>query len=107
MPLQLSMFGALVATNEEPGRIIFVARKGRRPFTRAIELEGSNVTHESKFLTENLAIFSAAGKGAKYLFIFPRPDAGLVEGVVRDLELRLREPASHAEVAADSANPRG
>jgi Domain of unknown function (DUF4126) len=102
-----NLFGALVATTEEPGRITFVARKGRQPFTRAIELEGSNMTHESKFLTENLTIFPAAGKGPKYLFIFPRPDAHLVEEVVHDLELRLREPASHAEVAADSANPIG
>src|SRR5262249_21780981 len=37
-----NLFGALVATNEEPARITFVARRGRRPFTRGIELEGSN-----------------------------------------------------------------
>jgi Domain of unknown function (DUF4126) len=102
-----NLFGALVATNEEPGRLTFVARKGRRAFTRAIELEGSNVTHESKFLTENLAIFPAAAKGPKYLFIFPRPDAGLVEEVVHDLEQRLREPSLHPEVAAASTDPIG
>src|SRR5439155_9927143 len=41
-----NLFGALVATNEEPRRLIFVARKGSRPYTRTIDLEGSVVSHE-------------------------------------------------------------
>jgi hypothetical protein len=102
-----NLFGALVSTNEEPRRITFVARKGAASagFARTIDLEGSNVTRESKFLSENLAILPAAGKGPKYLFIFPRPDAGLVEEIVHDLEQRLREPPLHTQVAAASANP--
>jgi Domain of unknown function (DUF4126) len=101
-----NLFGALVGTNEEPRRITFVARKGAASagFARTIDLEGSNVTHESKFLSENLAILPAAGKGPKYLFIFPRPDAGLVEEIVHDLEQRLHEPPLHTPVAAASAN---
>src|SRR5437762_12411685 len=71
-----NLFGALVATNEEPRRLIFVARKGGRPYTRTIELEGSVITHEPRFLFENLVISPAAGKGSKYSFIFPRSDAG-------------------------------
>ena len=35
-----NLFGALVATNEEPRKIIFVARKGGRPFRSTIDLEG-------------------------------------------------------------------
>jgi uncharacterized protein DUF4126 len=88
-----NLFGALVATNEEPQKISFVARKNGRPFARAINLEGSVVTHESKFLSENLVILPAAGKGPKYLFIFPRPHAALVEQIVRNLRHRLSEPA--------------
>jgi hypothetical protein len=56
-------------------------------------LEGSNVTHEPRFLSENLVISPAAGKGPKYLFIFPRPDAALVEQIVENLRERLGKHA--------------
>jgi len=102
-----NLFGALVATNEEPRRLIFVARKGGRPFARTIELEGSVITHEPRFLFENLVISPATGKGPTYSFIFPRPDAALVEQIVRELRERLREPALQEQVAAESANPIG
>jgi len=84
-----NLFGALLATNEEPRKIIFVARKGTRPFARTIDLEGSMVTHEAGFLSENLLISLAAGKGPTYLFIFSRPDAALVEQIVECLRERL------------------
>ncbi|MDB6146915.1 MAG: hypothetical protein JWO45_579, partial [Spartobacteria bacterium] len=56
-----NLFGALVATNEEPRKIMFVAHKSGRPFAQTIELDGSMVAHEPKFLSENLIIFPAAG----------------------------------------------
>jgi hypothetical protein len=84
-----NLFGALVATNEEPHKLLFVARKSGRPFARAIDLEGSMVAHEPRFLSENLVIFPAAGKGPKYLFIFSRPRAALVEQIVEYLRERL------------------
>src|SRR5881628_1232412 len=87
-----NLFGALVATNEEPRRLIFVARKGGRPLARAIDLEGLNVAREPKFLAENLVIFPEAGKGPRYLFVFGRPHAALVEQIVHDLNRRLNEP---------------
>jgi len=91
-----NLFGALIATNEEPRKILFVARKNGRPFAQTIELDGSMVAHEPKFLSENLIIFPAAGKGPKYLFIFPRPRAAVVEQIVEYLRERLgqREPAA-------------
>jgi hypothetical protein len=92
-----NLFGALVATNEEPRRLVFVARKNGRPFARTIDLEGSMMAHEPKFLSENLIIFPAAGKGPKYLFVFPRPDAALVEQIVERLRDRLH-PSQAAEV---------
>jgi hypothetical protein len=102
-----NLSGALVATNEEPRKLLFVARKNGRPFARAIDLEGSMVTHEPRFLSENLVIFPAVGKGPRYLFIFPRPNAALVEQVVERLRKRLREPVLHEQVAADPASPIG
>jgi len=105
IPANLS--GALVATNEEPNRIIFVARKAGRPFTRTIDLEGSNVARKPKFLSENLVIFPGAGKGPKYLFVFARPHAALVEQIVQDLHRRLSEPAIQEQVTVDSESPLG
>src|SRR5438067_10499139 len=63
-------------------------------FLRAIDLEDAAVSHESKFPSENLVISPAAGGGPKYLFIFPRPHAALVEQIVRDLRQRLRDRKS-------------
>jgi hypothetical protein len=100
-----NLFGVLVATNEEPRRLIFVTRKGGRPLARAIDLEGSNVTREPKFLSENLVIFPAAGKGLRYLFVFSRPHAALVEQIVQDLQRRLSQPALQEQVSAESASP--
>jgi hypothetical protein len=102
-----NLFGALVATNEEPRRLIFVARKGGRPVARAIDLEGSDVTREPKFLSENLLLFPAAGKGQRYLFVFSRPHSALVEQIVTDLHRRLNEPVLQKQVAVESADPVG
>ena len=102
-----NLFGTLVATNEEPHRLIFIARKGGHTLSRAIDLEGSNVAREPKFLSENLVIFPEAGKGPKYLFIFPRPHAAFVELIVQDLHRRLSEPALQEPVSAESASSVG
>ncbi len=95
-----NLFGALVATNEESRKILFVARKSGRPFAQTIELDGSMVAHEPKFLSENLIIFPAAGKGPKYLFVFPRSQAAVVEHIVDYLRERLAEPSLQRESLA-------
>jgi hypothetical protein len=100
-----NLFGALVATTEEPRRLIFVARKGGRPYTRTIELEGSVITHEPRFLLENLVISAATGKAPKYSFIFPRSDAALVEQIVQ--YLREGESPLQEQIPAESASPLG
>ncbi len=89
-----NLFGALVATNEEPRKLVFVARKGGRGFAKTIELDGSMVTREPKFLSENLVIFPAAGTGPKYLFIFPRSSGAIVEEAAEYLRSRLAVPSS-------------
>ena len=95
-----NLFGALVATNEEPRKILFVARKSGRPFAQTIELDGSMVAHEPKFLSENLMISPAAGKGPKYLFVFPRSQAAVVEHIVDYLRERLTDPSLRSESLA-------
>ncbi len=87
-----NLFGAIVATREQPRNITFVGRKNGRPFAQPIELDGCIVAHEPKFLSENLTIFPAADKGAKYSFIFARPQAALVEEIVQDLRVRISAP---------------
>ena len=87
-----NLFGALVATNEEPRKLVFVARKGARGLTETIDLEGLVVAREPKFLSENLVIFPSAGKGAKYLFVFPRSRGPMVEEIVEYLRSRLAAP---------------
>jgi hypothetical protein len=84
-----NLFGALVATNEEPRKLTFVARKGTKPIARTIELDGMTISREPKFLSENLVIFPAERRGAKYLFVFPRSRAPEVETIVEKLRENL------------------
>jgi hypothetical protein len=102
-----NLFGALVAMNEEPRKLLFVARKGGRPFAQTIDLDGAIIAHEPTFLSENLNIAANAGKGAKYLFLFPRSRAADVEQIVEYLRERLSaSPAVPAEkVDVDPAVP--
>lgn len=96
-------FGALVATREEPRKLVFVTRK----FARTIDLEDLLVGHEPRFLFENLVLSSTGGKGPGYSFIFPRSDAAIVEQIVRNLRERLSEPvlAEQEQGAAVSSSP--
>lgn len=96
-----NLFGALLATKEEPRKLIFVAHKGRRPYTRTMDLEGFVVSHEPSFLSDDLVISPAGGKGPKYSFIFPRSDAALVAEIVSN----LRDPLLHEQMAAESISP--
>ena len=84
-----NLFGALVATNEEPRKLVFVARKRGRGLSETIDLEGCMVVREPKFLAEHLVILPVGGKGAKYLFVFPRSSGAAVEEIVEYLRPRL------------------
>jgi hypothetical protein len=95
-----NLFGVLVATKEEPRKILFLARKSGRPFAQTIELDGSMVAHEPKFLSENLIISPATGRGPKYLFVFPRAQAAVVEQIANYLRERLTEPSLRSESVA-------
>ena len=83
-----NLFGALVATREEPRKLVFVTRK----FARTIDLGDALIAHESRFLFENLVISPAAAKGQKYSFIFPRSDCAVVEQIVHNLHQQVSEP---------------
>ncbi len=91
-----NLFGALAAMNEEPRKLLFVARKGRRPFLQAIDLDAMILAREPKFLSENLIIAPNSGKGGRYLFLFPRSSANEVEQIVESVRghLNQRDPES-------------
>ena len=99
-----NLFGALVATNEEPRRLVFVANKGSG-LAQTILLEGTMVAREPKFLSENLAIFPAAGKGPRYLFIFPRFRGPWLEQIVQYLQPRLSAAPLPSEEVPTQAEP--
>jgi hypothetical protein len=88
-----NLFGALVATNEEPHKLVFVGKKGGKDFCQTIELEGATVAHEPQFLSENLIIFPQAGRGPKFSFMFARSRSALVDQIVEYLRQRLSSPA--------------
>ncbi|MDQ6810067.1 MAG: DUF4126 domain-containing protein [Verrucomicrobiota bacterium] len=95
-----NLFGALVATNEEPQKLVFVAKKSGRPFSQMIDLEGCTVSRDPKFLSENLVISPTAGKGASYLFLFSRARAGVVELIAEYLQERTAQRAPGVEMRA-------
>jgi len=89
-----NVFGALVATNEEPHKLVFVGRKNWKSFTQTIDLEGSTVAREPQFLSENLVIVPKEGRGPKYSFLFTRSRGALVELIAQDLREKLNRPAA-------------
>jgi hypothetical protein len=90
-----NLFGALLATNEEPHKIVFVGRKNWKPFCQTIDLEGLTVAREPQFLSENLVIVPREGRGPKYSFLFTRSRGPLVELIAEDLREKLNAPAAH------------
>jgi len=98
-----NLFGALVATNEEPHKLVFVARKNWGAFSQTIDLEGLNVARDPQFLSENLVILPAEGRGPKYSFLFTRSRGALVEQIAEYLRQKLSAPAIPAETLAPEA----
>ena len=93
-----NLFGALVATNEEPHKIVFVGRKNFKPFCQTIDLESSTIAREPQFLSENLVIVPKEGRGPKYSFLFTRSRGALVELIAEDLRHKLSTPVAHTLV---------
>ena len=92
-----NIFGALVATNEEPRKLTFVGHKGQRSVAQTIDLDEFAVAREAKFLSENLTLTPHGSRTAKYRFVFPRSRAQEVESIADALS------RSSAEVSADAA----
>jgi len=92
--------GLLVATNEDSGKLVFLAPRGRRSRARTLSLGGYEARREPKFLSENLVI-SPNEKGPGYLFLFECGRGPWVEQIVRFLKSRetVANPPEPAPVA--------
>jgi hypothetical protein len=89
--------GLLIATNEDPAKLIFVARRGWRSRAQTINLGGCVAAREPKFLSENLVIAPDSSQGASYLFIFERGRGERVQQVVEFLNARRTTAAPNPE----------
>ena len=76
-------------------RLIFVARKSGRDFSRTIDLDGLTIRREPKFLSENLVLSGQR----KYLFLFARSRSAWVDRIAEDLRARIVRPAPLEEPA--------
>ncbi len=91
--------GYLIATRESPSKLYFVAKRSWRHVDETIDLAGFKVSHEPKFLSENLVLYRL-DKGPRYTFVFDRTKSALVEKLARSIRARLEE-----RVAAPSTGP--
>jgi hypothetical protein len=83
-----NLFGYLVATAEEPGKVWFIAKRGWRKLAEELDVATYKVVHEPKFVSENLVLYSLEKK-PKYVFIFDRTQTALVKAVAASLQARI------------------
>ncbi|MDQ3546531.1 MAG: DUF4126 domain-containing protein [Verrucomicrobiota bacterium] len=95
--------GLLIATLEDPAKLIFVARKSWGLRTQTIHLEGCTVSREPKFLSENLVI-APDGKGPATIFIFERGTGARVQQIVDSMAPRSPEPSVEPVPVQETTN---
>lgn len=83
--------GWLVATTETPGTLFFVGTRGWRSVTRTFDLTNGKVSHERRFLSDDLLIYHPERK-TKQAFVFDQSRAALVETLVHSLRERITGP---------------
>jgi hypothetical protein len=88
-----NVFGHLIATAEEPRRLRFVAQRRWRPVAAELDLTTYKVAHESKFLSENVVLYSLEKK-PKFVFLFDRGRRAIAKGVACSLQNRLNAPVA-------------
>ncbi len=79
--------GHLVALQTRPDELHFVGRRGWRTLARTVDLTGCGVSHESRFLSEDLLIVNAE-KNTRQVFVFDRSKAALVGNLTDSLKGR-------------------
>ena len=80
--------GYLIATFEEPRKLYFVAKNGWSKVSETLDLEGYKASQESKFLSENLVLYSIEKK-PKFTFLFDRTRSATVKKIAESVQRRL------------------
>jgi len=93
-----NVFGHLVATAGEPRRLRFLAARRWRPVAAELDLTTYKAAHESKFLSENVVLYSLEKK-PKYVFLFDRGQRAVAREVARALQVRLAPPLAAPALA--------
>ena len=92
-----NVFGHLVATAEDQTRVWFVGKRGWSKVAEELDLTTYKVAHESKFLSENVVLYSLERK-PKYIFVFDRTRSSLVKKVACSIQDRLTPTPVEIEV---------
>jgi uncharacterized membrane protein len=87
-----NVFGYLIATEGDPSRLAFVAKRRWRKATVELDLKTYKLAHEPKFLSENLVLYSLEKK-PKFVFLFARSQRPVVKLVAASLKERLESTA--------------
>jgi hypothetical protein len=97
-----NVFGHLVATVEEPRKLRFVAHRRWRPVAVELDLATYKAAQESKFLSENVVLYSLEKK-PKYLFVFDRSQRAIARQIAKSLQTRLTQPVAATGTIAQTA----
>jgi len=89
--LPANYFGVLIATVEEPGKLVFINESRWRPLRIVLELSGGTVEHVPAFLYDEVRLADVAGK-KRYSFAFDRSRSRVVEKMVQSIHNRLHPP---------------
>ncbi|MEA3208638.1 MAG: hypothetical protein QOE70_1695 [Chthoniobacter sp.] len=87
-----NLFGYLIATEGEPTKLAFIAKRRWRKAAEQLDLATYKIAHEPKFLSENVVLYSLEKK-PKFVFLFARSQRPVVKAIAAWLRERL-EPAS-------------
>lgn len=99
-----NLFGFLIATEGDPARLAFVARRRWRKSAQQFDLSTYKVAHEPKFLSENIVLYSLEKK-PKYVFVFDRSQRPVVKAVAASIKARLEMALPPSAPAAPTAEP--
>jgi hypothetical protein len=99
-----NLFGYLIATEGDPCRLAFVAKRSWRKTAQQLDLATYKLAHEPKFLSENLVLYSLEKK-PKYVFLFARSQRPVVKAVAASIKDRLESAAIPAPAKPEELEP--
>lgn len=86
--LKANASGYLIALADEQEKLVFVGKGFFRKTAQILDFGGYKAVHESKFLSENLVLYSV-DRRPKEIFYFEREHRNLVAFLAKELETRL------------------